>query len=298
MHSQLQLLLARLGDIIVGKDEAIRLSVACLLARGHLLIEDVPGVGKTTLAQALARSLGLEFRRIQFTSDLLPADILGNSIFDTANGVFRFHPGPIFTQVAFIDEINRATPKTQSALLEVMEETQVSIDGVTRALPDPFFVVATQNPREQIGTFALPESQLDRFMMRIEVGYPDRGSEREILIGLRRQDMLKELTPVLQPGELSDFQKRAEGVHVSESMLDYVQDLLQASRELDRRGLSPRAGLAFLRAARAWAFLDGRDSVWPEDLQRLARPVMGHRLAGGGGAKLADEIIRSVEVPV
>jgi MoxR-like ATPase len=298
MHPKLAALITQLSEIIIGKEDAIRMSVACLLARGHLLIEDIPGVGKTTLSQALARSLGLEFKRIQFTSDLLPADILGNSVYDTSRNAFVFHPGPIFTQVVFIDEINRATPKTQSALLEVMEENQVSIDGKTYDLPSPFFVIATQNPHEQIGTFPLPESQLDRFMLRIHVGYPDRASERAVLTGARRQKMLKELHPVLTLSEFQSLQDAAEKVHVSSVILDYVQDLLQRSRELDRHGLSPRAGLAFLRAAQAWAFLHGRDSVWPEDLQQLAQPVMGHRLSEEGGQKLAQEIIQSVEVPV
>jgi len=298
VHSNVERLVGQINEVIVGKPEPIQLAVTCLLARGHLLIEDIPGVGKTTLSQSLARSSGLGFQRIQFTSDLLPADILGNSIYDTQNGKFVFHPGPIFAEVVLIDEINRATPKTQSALLEVMEENQVSVDGHTHALPNPFFVIATQNPREQIGTFPLPESQLDRFMMRIELGYPDRRSERSVLTGMRRQLLLQEIQPVLDSEQLRHIQQAVEEVHVSDQLLDYLQDLLEKSRELDAHGLSPRAGLACLRAARAWAFLSGRDMVWPEDLQRLARPVMGHRLSGHGGADVATRIIEAVEVPV
>ncbi len=298
VQANVEQLIGQVSEVIIGKPEPIRLAVACLLARGHLLIEDIPGVGKTTLSQALARSSGLGFQRIQFTSDLLPADILGNSIYDTGAGAFQFHPGPIFAEVVLIDEINRATPKTQSALLEVMEEQQVSVDGRTFSLPDPFFVVATQNPREQVGTFPLPESQLDRFTLRIEIGYPDRASEREVLTGVRRRRLVEAIEPVLNAEALREVQTEVEAVHVSPQVLDYLQDLLEASREIDRHGLSPRAGLAFIRAAQAWAFLSGRKMVWPEDLQRLAQPVMGHRLSAGNGREVVNRIIESVEVPV
>lgn len=294
---------AQVNDVIVGKAGAIRLSIACLLARGHLLLEDIPGVGKTTLSHALARSLGLHFRRIQFTSDLLPADILGNSIFDREKNEFVFHEGPLFSQIALIDEVNRATPKTQSALLEAMEEGNVSIDGVTYALPRPFFVIATQNPQHQIGTFALPESQLDRFLMRIELGVPDRASERAMLLGMDRREMLKELKAVVTPGELNEIHDAVRRVHVSSALLDYLQDLLEASRRLHRTGLSPRAGLALLNAAKAWALMEGREMVLPEDVQAVAVAVMAHRLghdvevSGESGRMLTEELLDTVAVP-
>src|ERR1041385_7154514 len=253
-------------EVIVGKVEAVKLAVACLLARGHLLIEDIPGVGKTTLSQALARSIGAAFQRIQFTSDLLPADILGNSIFDREQQRFVFHQGPLFSQVVLIDEVNRATAKTQSALLEAMEEQHISIDGVTYALPEPFFVIATQNPQTAVGTFPLPESQLDRFLMRIELGVPDRASERAMLLGMDRREMLKELKPVFDAKRLMEIQQSARKVHTSAALLDYLQDLLDASRQRHRTGLSPRAGLALLPASPAWALLNGRDPVLPADL--------------------------------
>jgi MoxR-like ATPase len=290
-------------EIIVGKTEAIRLAVACLLARGHLLIEDIPGVGKTTLAQALARSLGLGFQRIQFTSDLLPADILGNSIFDRNEQRFVFHRGPLFSQVVLIDEVNRATAKTQSALLEAMEEHHISIDGVTYELPEPFFVIATQNPQHQVGTFPLPESQLDRFLMRIELGVPDRASERAMLLGMDRRDLLKELKPVFSPDKLRDIQTAARKVHTSPALLDYLQDLLDASRQRHSTGLSPRGGLALLHASQAWALMNGRDMVLPEDIQTVGVPVMAHRLGhdieqpGQSGRTLAETLLRSVPVP-
>lgn len=278
MKNQIDALVAHVGEIIVGKDAPIRLAVACLLARGHLLIEDVPGVGKTTLSQALARVVGLSFRRIQFTSDLLPADIVGNSIFDRELGQFVFHPGPVFSQVVLIDEINRATPKTQSALLEAMEESHVTVDGVTHPLPEPFFVLATQNPQQQIGTFPLPESQLDRFLMRIELGVPDRTAERAMLLGLDRREMLRSMPPRATAEILADLQGKTRAVHVSPALLDYLQDLLEASREHHRTGLSPRAGLALLHASQAWALMNGRDMVLPEDVQAVAPSVMAHRL--------------------
>jgi MoxR-like ATPase len=245
-----------------------------------LLIEDLPGVGKTTLAHLLAKTLGLDYARIQFTSDLLPADVLGVSIFDRESGGFHFHPGPVFAQVILADEINRATPKTQSALLEAMEEQQVTIEGETRPLPTPFFVIATQNPTFQIGTFPLPESQLDRFLMRIELGYPEPGAERELLAGKDRRTMLAELAPVMTPEQLPPLQAQVDQVHASDALLDYVQALITCSRDCGqyRNGLSPRAGLALLRAARAWAMLTGRDHLLPEDIQSVLPAVAGHRL--------------------
>jgi MoxR-like ATPase len=290
-------------EVIVGKNQAVKLAVACLLARGHLLIEDIPGVGKTTLSQALARSLALAFQRIQFTSDLLPADILGNSIFDREDQRFVFHRGPLFSQVVLIDEVNRATAKTQSALLEAMEEHQISIDGVTYELPEPFFVIATQNPQHQVGTFPLPESQLDRFLMRIELGVPDRASERAMLLGMDRRQMLKELKPVFHPQTLLEIQDSVRKVHASSALLDYLQDLLDASRQRHSTGLSPRAGLALLHASQAWALMNGRDMILPEDIQAFGIAVMAHRLGhdieqpGQSGRTLADNLLHSVPVP-
>jgi len=290
-------------EVIVGKTAPVKLAVACLLARGHLLIEDIPGVGKTTLSQTLARSIGLHFQRIQFTSDLLPADILGNSIFDREKQLFAFHPGPLFSQVVLIDEVNRATAKTQSALLEAMEERRVTADGVTHELPEPFFVIATQNPQHQIGTFPLPESQLDRFLMRIELGVPDRASERAMLLGMDRREMLKELKPVFTSETLMEIQECVRKVHTSAALLDYLQDLLDASRQQHSSGLSPRAGLALLHASQAWALMHGRDMVLPEDIQAVGVAVMGHRLGhdigqpGHSGRTLAEALLRTVPVP-
>ena len=290
-------------EVIVGKNQAVKLAVACLLARGHLLIEDIPGVGKTTLSQALARSLALAFQRIQFTSDLLPADILGNSIFDRGKQCFVFHRGPLFSQVVLIDEVNRATAKTQSALLEAMEEHRISIDGVTYELPEPFFVIATQNPQHAVGTFPLPESQLDRFLMRIELGVPDRASERAMLLGMDRREMLKELKPVISPRPLVEIQDHVRKVYASTALLDYLQDLLDASRQRHSTGLSPRAGLALLHASQAWALMHGRDMVLPEDIQAVGIAVMAHRLGhdieqpGQSGRTLADNLLHSVPVP-
>jgi MoxR-like ATPase len=304
MISRIDGLIAQVGGIVVGKEDAVRLAVACLMAGGHLLIEDIPGVGKTTLSQALARSIGLNFRRIQFTSDLLPADILGNSIFDKDAGKFVFHAGPLFSQVVLIDEVNRATPKTQSALLEAMEEQHVTVDGVTHALPEPFFVLATQNPLQQIGTFPLPESQLDRFLMRIELGVPDRAAERTMLMGEDRRTMLREVQPVLTANGLREIQAAVRQVHAAPALIDYLQDLLQASREQHRAGLSPRSGLALLRAARAWALMQGREMALPEDIQAVGVAVMGHRLGPGGfdgssesGRIVAERLLRTVPVP-
>ena len=295
--------IAQVGGLILGKEQQVRLALACLLARGHLLIEDLPGMGKTTLAHGLARALGLSVRRIQFTSDLLPADIVGVSIYQPDTRDFRFHPGPVFTQLLLADELNRATPKTQGALLEAMEERQVTSDGVTHALPAPFFVIATQNPRHQHGTYPLPESQLDRFLMRIDMGYPDRVAERELLKGRDRREMLAELEPVLDHARLVALQHQVSEVRAADALLDYIQDLIAASRRSPRftHGLSPRAGLALLAAARAWAFLSNRNMVLPEDVQTVAPSVMAHRLPAAEGRASSDtlvaELIQSVPIP-
>jgi len=283
--AKLQSLIDGISQIILGKEEVIRLAVTCLLARGHLLFEDQPGVGKTLLSQALAQALGLQFRRVQFTSDMLPADILGASIYDREAGSFVFHPGPVFTQVLLADEINRAPPKTQSALLEAMEEGKVTSDGITHALPQPFFVIATQNPSSQIGTFMLPESQLDRFLMRLALGVPDRVAERSILQGQDRREMLKAMPEILPWAEMQQMQASVRLMHISPALLDYVQDLLAASRATGQ-GLSPRGGLALLNAARAWALMQGRTMVLPEDVQDVGAAVMAHRLEGDGETAL------------
>jgi MoxR-like ATPase len=268
------------GSVILGKETQVRLALACLLARGHLLIEDLPGVGKTTLAHVLARCVGLHFQRIQFTSDMLPADIIGVSVYERERGDFKFHPGPIFAQVILADEVNRATPKTQSALLEAMEEHQVTAEGETRRLPAPFFVIATQNPSEQVGTFPLPESQLDRFTMRIELGYPDREAERALLSGTDRRDLLATLEPCMTPAELMELQAGVQRIHVAPALLDYVQALVEHTRRSPDyvAGLSPRAALGLVHAARAWALLEGRDKVLPEDVQAILPGVAAHRL--------------------
>ena len=302
----LRAVLATLETIILGKPRQIRLCLACLLARGHLLIEDVPGVGKTTLAHALAHVLGLAWQRVQFTSDLLPADIIGVSIFDRAHQRFEFRRGPIFTQLLLADEVNRASPRTQSALLEAMEERQVSADGTTYRLPDVFFVVATQNPHEQLGTFALPESQLDRFLMRVTLGYPDAAHERELLRGGERRDLLPQIPPALTPDGVLRVQRAVSAVHVADALLDYGQALIACTRERSdlKLGLSPRAGQGLLRAAQAWAYLAGRAAVLPEDLQAVLPGVVAHRLErrepGGGadGELIGGEILRAVPVPL
>ena len=293
-----------LGSIVVGKQTPLKLALACLLARGHLLIEDIPGVGKSTLAQALAATLGLQYARVQFTSDLLPADVLGVSIFDPATHAFRFHSGPIFHSIVLADEINRAPPKTQSALLEAMEERQVSIDGNTRQLPEPFFVIATQNPAEQIGAYPLPESQLDRFLMTIELGYPEPAAERELLLSGDRRVRIAELAPCADAATLLGWQREAAAVHVAPALLDYVQSLLAASRGAGassgaHRGLSPRAGLLLVAASRAWALLAGRPMVLPEDVQAVFAAVAGHRLAGSAraGGPQARTLLRAVPLP-
>ena len=297
--------IAEAGRVVLGKEKQIRLGLTCMLARGHLLIEDLPGVGKTTLAHVLARLLGLHFQRIQFTSDLLPADIIGVSIFDRGVGNFQFHPGPIFAQLILADEVNRATPKTQSALLEAMEEHQVTAEGATRPLPEPFFVIATQNPSYQIGTFPLPESQLDRFLMRIELGYPDRAAERALLKGADRRDLLATLVPCMEPGDLMELQQAAAQVHASDALVDYVQALVEHTRRAQEyeNGLSPRASLALLAAARAWAMLEGRSHVLPEDVQAVLPGIAPHRLrpvadrARTSASEVAAELIEAVPLP-
>ncbi|MBI3918120.1 MAG: MoxR family ATPase [Betaproteobacteria bacterium] len=305
MPNQIDTVAAAVGRIILGKEHQIRLALACLLARGHLLIEDIPGVGKTTLAHALASSLGLGFQRIQFTSDMLPADILGVSVYNRDTGGFQFHPGPVFTQVVLADEVNRATPKAQSALLEAMEEQQVTIEGETRRLPDPFFVIATQNPSYLIGTFPLPESQLDRFLMRIELGYPDSDAERALLQGEDRRDLLTQLKPCMESRTLIELQRAAQQVYTAGALLDYVQALVGHTRRSVEfvHGLSPRAALAVLHAARAWALMEDRNHVLPEDVQAVLPGVVGHRLALAGetgrvnGADVAEQLIKQVPIP-
>jgi MoxR-like ATPase len=296
--------LARAGEIILGKDQQIKMAMCCILARGHLLIEDVPGVGKTTLSHVLASLLGLHYQRIQFTSDLLPADVVGVSIFDRESSTFRFHPGPIFSQVILADEINRASPKAQSALLEAMEEHQVTADGETMKLPEPFFVIATQNPSHQIGTFPLPESQLDRFLMRIKLGYPDKAAERALLKGEDRRDLIARIATTMSADELTALQKDVTRIFVSDALVDYVQALVLHTRDSARfeMGLSPRAGLALMRAAQSWALMSGRNQVLPEDVQTVAPAVVGHRLRPIANAdnKILDpaqELIRAVPIP-
>jgi MoxR-like ATPase len=301
----LEPVITALNGIVLGKDHQVRLALACLLARGHLLIEDLPGVGKTTLAQALARALGLSYQRVQFTSDLLPADVIGVSVYDRDTGRFEFHKGPVFAQLLLADEVNRATPKAQSALLEAMEERQVTVDGHTHPLPAPFFVVATQNPSYQLGTYPLPESQLDRFLMRIELGYPSAALERDLLRGRDRRQLLAGLAPLLDGATLLSLQAHVAEVHVAEPLLDYVQALVQHTRESGHfeAGLSPRAAIALLRASQAWALLHGRPGVVPEDVQAVARAVAGHRLElrtavdGSHAADLDRLLLEAVAVP-
>ena len=301
---KLQALLDQLNTVIVGKPAQVRDCVACLLAGGHLLIEDVPGVGKTTLAHALARSFGLQFSRVQFTADLMPSDLLGVSIYERATESFVFHPGPVFAQVLLADEINRASPKTQSALLEAMEEKQVTVEGATRVLPTPFFLIATQNPHDQLGTFALPESQLDRFLMRISLGYPDRAAERELLNGADRRGMVDAMRSMLTPGDLQSLQQKVLQVHAAEPLITYVQDLVAATRSgrWFLQGLSPRAGIAVVRAAKAQAMLSGRDYVAPDDVQGILPQTVAHRLipvgdAGRGPVEQVRAMMEAVPLP-
>ena len=292
----------QINALVLGKPQEVRLALVALLAGGHALIEDLPGLGKTTLAHALAATVGLDFQRIQFTSDLLPADVLGVSVYEAGSRQFQFHPGPVFTQVLLADEINRAPPRTQSALLEAMAEQQVTLDGSTHRLPDPFFVIATQNPVDLSGTFPLPDSQLDRFLLRFSLGYPNAESERALLTGTDRRELIAQAMPVLADGDVQALRRAAEQVHASEALVGYVQALLARSRQQPgvRVGLSPRAGLALLRAARAYALLLGRAHVLPEDVQALFIAVAGHRLVGeaeaGSGAALAKAVLHAVPV--
>ncbi len=301
LQQRLTAAIAQVNAVLLGKPHQVKLAFACLVAGGHLLLEDVPGVGKTTLAHALAASFALEFQRVQFTSDLLPSDIIGVSVYERESGLFRFHPGPIFTGLLLADEINRATPKTQSALLEAMAEGQVTVDGQTHALPRPFFVVATQNPLDLHGTFALPDSQLDRFMLRLSLDYPDASAERALLTGTDRRDLLARLTPQLDGDGLATLHRQAQAITASAALLDYLQALLLASRRHPeiRVGLSPRAGLSLLAAARAWALLSQRAHVLPEDIQALFVPLAAHRLVparGASGEALARALLAEVAV--
>ena len=303
LAAQLSELVGQIGSIIVGKQAQVEDCVACMLAGGHLLIEDVPGVGKTTLAHAIAVSLGLRFSRTQFTADLMPSDLIGVSIYERSKEAFAFHPGPVFAQVLLADEINRAGPKTQSALLEAMEEHQVTVEGETRPLPSPFFVIATQNPSDQLGTYPLPESQLDRFLMCITLGYPDRASERALLAGEDRRSAIARLEPVMSPAELVEAQQMALAVHASEALLDYVQSLIAATRSgaWFVEGLSPRAGIALLRAAKARAMLAGRDYVAPDDVQLVLPQTIAHRLVpvAGSGRGRREQVRAMVEaIPI
>ncbi|MFZ5661989.1 MAG: AAA family ATPase [Pseudomonadota bacterium] len=302
LRASLDRALAQVNGIVLGKPHEVRLTFVALLAGGHVLIEDLPGLGKTTLAHALAATLGLEFQRVQFTSDLLPADVVGVSVFDPQARRFEFHPGPVFAQVLLADEINRAPPRTQSALLEAMAEHQVTVDGVTHTLPEPFFVIATQNPVDLSGTYPLPDSQLDRFLLRLALGYPNEQAERELLAGVDRRAMIAQLMPALGTDDVRAAQRAVNAIHASDALIAYVQALLTRSRRHPgvRVGLSPRAGLALLRAARAHAMLLGRVHVVPEDVQTLFLPVAAHRLVtdadAGSGAQLAKQILHAVPV--
>jgi MoxR-like ATPase len=304
LFKKLQALIGQLNTVMVGKPDQVQLCVVCLLAGGHLLIEDVPGVGKTTLAHTLAHGFGLSFNRVQFTADLMPSDLTGVSVFERGKDVFVFHPGPVFTQVLLADEINRASPKTQSALLEAMEEKQVSVEGATRALPKPFFVIATQNPHDQLGTYALPESQLDRFLMRISIGYPDRASERELLVGQDRRSMIQNMSHSLNTASLEELQGSVQAVHAADPLLNYLQDLMAATRngKWFVQGLSPRAGLAVLRAAKAHALVQGRGHVAPDDVQTILPHTIAHRLvpvgdAGRGSLEQVRAMIDATPLP-
>lgn len=304
MHELFQTAVCQLNQIILGKEQQIQLALACLLARGHLLIEDLPGMGKTTLAHALAKVLGLDFQRIQFTSDLLPADITGSAVYNRSDENFQFHRGPIFTQVILADEVNRATPKSQSALLEAMEEHQVTTEGVTRPLPSPFFVIATQNPFHQIGTYPLPESQLDRFLIRISLGYPAEKVERLLLKGQDSRELIEQLKPMITARQILDLQGQVDRVTCSETLLDYLQLLIKKTRDSDSwpQGLSPRGGLALLKSSKSWAFLQGRDFVLPEDVQAIWESVVAHRLLkqnnqAAGPSNPVVQLMRETAVP-
>lgn len=301
-QNQLDAILASINNVILGKHHPIKLALTCLLARGHLLIEDLPGVGKTTLAHTIASTLGLTFQRIQFTSDMLPADIIGVSVYERDSGSFNFHPGPIFTQLILADEVNRASPRTQSALLEAMEEQQVTVEGKTHTLASPFFVIATQNPANQIGTFPLPESQLDRFLMRIELGYPDAKAERALLLGQDRRELLRELKAVVNVEDLLALQNQVKEIHISAALVDYVQRILTHTRDSGHyhSGLSPRAGLGLLRAGQAWAMLENRDHVLPEDIQAVLPSIVSHRLQRreeDSPEDWIDQLIHQVAIP-
>ena len=295
MRQKLDAFFAQANEVLLDKENQVRLAMTCFLANGHLLIEDIPGVGKTTMVHLFARSMSLEFSRVQFTNDLLPSDILGNSIFDAREQKFHFHAGPIFGELILADELNRATPKTQSALLQAMEEKEVSVDGTTHKLPRPFFVVATQNSRQQAGTFPLPESELDRFLMRLSFGYPSRAGERKLLMGEDRRDMLEKLSPLVGASELVEAQGMVKRVRASEAVIDYIQDVLDASRSgrWECQGLSPRAGLALTQSAKAWAWIAGREMVVPEDVQAVAASIAATPEAA---ARLAREILTAIEV--
>ena len=301
-ENPLEPVFAQLESVILGKSDQLKLALTCLLARGHLLIEDVPGLGKTVLAHALGQALGLEYRRVQFTSDLLPGDIIGTSIYDRNSGQFHFNAGPVFTQLLLADEVNRATPKSQSALLEAMEERQVSVEGETRRLPEPFFVIATQNPVEQLGTFPLPESQLDRFLVRIEMGYPTRDAEFELFRGEDRRKMLERIEPSITIEQLMELQGQVDEVQAADAVLDYLYSLLDYTRHsgLFQNGLSTRAGLGLLRAARAWALIHGESRLLPSDIQAVLPGVAGHRLQPLEGhmtpAQIGQRIIEAVPV--
>jgi len=302
MQPLLSDIVTAVSQVLLGKEKQVKLAVACLIGRGHLLLEDLPGMGKTTLAHCLGKVLGLDYQRVQFTSDLLPADILGAAVFDKHQSQFTFHPGPIFTQLLLADEINRSTPKTQSALLEAMEEGQVSIEGETRLLPSPFFVIATQNPSSQSGTFMLPESQLDRFLMRVSLGYPDHQSERLLLEGVDPRQRIIDMQPAITQQQLHTLQEEVAAIRCSDALLDYLQSLITFTREDGHftYGVSPRGALAWLSAAKAWALLAGRDYVIPEDIQDVARAVLGHRVRGGdfehGQTDIIDYLLTSVKV--
>lgn len=291
MRDYIEAVISEVGRVLLGKEDKIKLALACLLSDGHLLIEDLPGMGKTSLSQALAKVLGLSHQRIQFTSDMLPADILGVSVFDPKEGQFKFHPGPVFTQVLLADEINRTTPKTQSALLEAMEEGQVTIEGETRVLPKPFFVIATQNPQTQMGTYPLPESQLDRFLMRISLGYPDAAAEKQLFLGGDPRQHLKDLKTCLTPMQLQDIKQATQKIKTSDNLLDYLQRLIHHTRVSPdfSSGLSPRGAMALLRAAKTWAFMYGRAYVIPEDIQALLPAVLTHRIAPSSSAREQGE---------